>query len=238
VGFRETAHPAAGPEVSAAGTPGVRRPRLARLPPSCRLPASRRRIRHVELYEQPNLRRSVRQPLYHPSDDLTSTYGFRLGNDFWDVDEANPDAAFSAIAEEVRREALPFFEQVTDLDRFCALVPQWATEEPKKIMRNNSLDDPVVLEDLAYAAVLRGNRDRAVELLEAAVVSEQECGEYVDDELLADLEYTLGLIQRRGLESRAGTARGVGQRQHPKPEARVVTADAAGRETQPRSGSR
>ena len=109
------------------------------------------------------------QPLYRRSDDLTSTYGFRLGEDFWDVDEANVDASFSAIAEEVRREALPFFEQVTDLDRFCALVPQWATEQPKKIMRDNSLDDPVVLEDLAYAAILRGNRDRAVELLEAAV---------------------------------------------------------------------
>src|SRR3954468_2233521 len=98
------------------------------------------------------------QPLYHASDDLTSTYGFRLGNDFWDVDEANPDALFSAIADEVRREALPFFDQVTDLDRFCALVPQWAADEPKKIMRDNSLDDPVVLEDLAGAAILQGNK--------------------------------------------------------------------------------
>jgi hypothetical protein len=141
------------------------------------------------------------QPLYLPSDDLTRTYGFRLRNDFWDVDEANADASFSAIADEVRREALSFFEQVSDLDRFCALVPQWATEEPKKIMQNNSLDDPVVLEDLAYAAILRGNRDRAVELLEAAVASEQESGEYTDDELLASLESTLGLIERRGLEA-------------------------------------
>ena len=67
-------------------------------------------------------------------------------------------------------------------------------------MRENSLDDPVVLEDLAYAEILQGNRDRAVELLEAAVTSEQESGEYIDDELLAGLESTLGLIRRRGLE--------------------------------------
>jgi len=86
------------------------------------------------------------QPLYHSYDHLAFTYGFRLGDDFWDIDEADPDRTFVAIAEEVRIHALPFFAAVPDLDRFCALVPEWEKEQPRRIMQDNSLDDPVVLE--------------------------------------------------------------------------------------------
>ncbi|HEU5279391.1 MAG TPA: hypothetical protein VFU26_10865 [Gaiellaceae bacterium] len=141
------------------------------------------------------------QPHYHSYDYLTFTYGFRLGDDFWDIDEADPDRTFAAIAEEVRIHALPFFEGVPDLDRFCALIPEWEKEQPRRIMQHNSLDDPVVLEDLAYAAILRGNNDRAAELLEKAIASENESGEYRNDDLLADLEHILSLLQGPGLEA-------------------------------------
>ena len=141
------------------------------------------------------------QPLYHSYDHLTFTYGFRLGDDFWEIDEADPDRAFVAIAEEVRIHALPFFEEVPDLDRFCAVVPEWEKEQPRRIMQYNSLDDPVVLEDLAYAAILRGNKNRAAELLEEAIASENESGEYRNDDLVADLEHLLSLLQGPGLEA-------------------------------------
>src|SRR3954449_5399973 len=78
------------------------------------------------------------QPLFHSHQDLTFSYGFRLGNDFWDVDESDADPSFAAIAEEVQRHAVPFFDQVTDLDRLCALIPQWDKADPKKIMRDHS----------------------------------------------------------------------------------------------------
>jgi len=141
------------------------------------------------------------QPLYHSYDHLAFTYGFRLGEDFWDIDETDPDRTFVAIAEEVRIHALPFFAAVPDLDRFCALVPEWEKEQPRRIMQDNSLDDPVVLEDLAYAAILRGNKNRAAELLQEAIASENESGEYRNDDLVVDLEHLLSLLQGPGLEA-------------------------------------
>src|SRR3954471_23876966 len=51
------------------------------------------------------------QPLYHSYDHLAFTYGFRLGDDFWDIDEADPDRTFVAIAEEGRIHALSFFAE-------------------------------------------------------------------------------------------------------------------------------
>jgi len=139
------------------------------------------------------------QPLFHSYQHLRFSYGFRLGNDFWDVDEADPDPSFAAIAEEVQRHAVPFFDQVTDLDRLCALIPQWDKADPKKIMRDHSLDDPVVMQDLAHAAIVRGNSDRAVELLGKAIASENESGEYGNDERVAELGQMLGLLQDSGV---------------------------------------
>ena len=98
------------------------------------------------------------QPLYGPYDDLVYTYGFRLGDDFWDVDDQDPDHAFAAIAEAAPRDALPFFDEVTDLDDFSERVPDWATRIPRRVMQSNTLDDPVVAEDLGYTEILRGTR--------------------------------------------------------------------------------
>jgi hypothetical protein len=101
----------------------------------------------------------------------------------------------------VRRDALPFFEQVSDLDRLCALVPQWATQRPKKIMQDNSLDDPVVLADLAYAAIVRGNEHRAVPVARRCCQLREGVRRVLNDELLTGLEYMLDLVQRLGLEA-------------------------------------
>ena len=141
------------------------------------------------------------QPLYGPDDDLYFTYGFRLGNDFWDVDEENPDPTFTKIAQTARREALPFFDQVPDLDRFAEAVPKWAEASPRRVMRSSTLDDPAVAEDLAYTAILRGKRGEAIRLLEHAIQSEREDGEYANDERIANLEHILDLVQRLGLEA-------------------------------------
>jgi hypothetical protein len=89
------------------------------------------------------------QPLYGPDDDLYLTYGFRLGTDFWDVDQDKPDPTFAQIARTARRDALPFFDQVPDLDRFAEVVPKWAEATPRRIMQHHTLDDPAVAEDLA-----------------------------------------------------------------------------------------
>jgi hypothetical protein len=141
------------------------------------------------------------QPLYGPDDDLYLTYGFRLGNNFWDVDEDKPDPTFAKIAQTARRDALPFFDQVPDLDRFAEVVPKWAEATPRKIMQHHTLDDPAVAEDLAYTAILRGNKGEAIRLLEHAIESEREDGEYGNEERIANLEHILDLVQRLGLEA-------------------------------------
>ncbi len=140
------------------------------------------------------------KPLFGPDDYLTYTYGFRLGTDFWDVDH-DPDTTFAQIAETARRDALPFFDSVTDVDSFCALVPKWANERPLRVMRDNTLDDPAVMEDLAYAEILRGHKDQAVTLLEDALRSERDDGAYASDDRIGNLEHMLDIVQRRGLEA-------------------------------------
>ena len=145
------------------------------------------------------------QPLFVPVDGLWFTFGDRLGetrrDEWWDVDEENPDPAFAAIAEVVRRDALPFFSQLDGLDGFCEVIPRWASARRKKLKSLQSVDDPVVLEALGYAELLRGRKDEALQLLTAAVDSEQEDGQYADAERLANLQHTLDLVQRLGLEA-------------------------------------
>ena len=141
------------------------------------------------------------QPLYEPYEYLIYTYGFRLGDDFWDVDEQHPDQAFAAIAEAARRDALPFFDRVTDVDPFCELVPKWATATPRRLMRSNTLDDPVVAEDLGYTEILRGNKEEGVRLLEQAIADEKEDAEYADEERTANVQVVLDAVHDGGLEA-------------------------------------
>jgi hypothetical protein len=140
------------------------------------------------------------QPLFVPSDSLFYTFGFRLGDDFWDVDEQDPDPTFAAIGEAAQRDALPFFDQLGDLDRFCELVPKWATAEPKKLKSLQSLDDPVVTEALGYAELLRGRKDDGVRLLEQTIDSERADAEYANDELIANVEQVLDAVNSLGLD--------------------------------------
>jgi hypothetical protein len=145
------------------------------------------------------------QPLSVPVDGLWFTFGDRLGetrrDEWWDVDEENPDPAFAAIAEVVRRDALPFFSQLDGLDGFCEVIPRWASASRKKLKSLQSMDDPVVLEALGYAELLRGRKEEALQLLNAAVDSEHENREYAYAERLANLQHTLDLVQRLGLEA-------------------------------------
>jgi hypothetical protein len=141
------------------------------------------------------------QPLYGPYDDVVYTYGFRLGYDFWDVDEQDPDQAFAAIAEAARRDALPFFDEVTDLDDFSERVPDWATRIPRRVMRSNTLADPVVAEDLGYTEILRANKKEAVRLLEQAIASERENAEYADEERIGNVQEVLDIVHDAGLEA-------------------------------------
>src|SRR5215217_4323372 len=138
------------------------------------------------------------QPLYVPYDDLIYTYGFRLGDDFWDVGDQDPNQAFAAIAQAARRDALPFFDDVADLDRFCELVPEWATAIPRRVMQSNTLDDPVVAEDLGYTEILRGNEEEGVRLLEQAIAYEREDA---DGERIADVQEVLDAVHDAGLEA-------------------------------------
>jgi hypothetical protein len=140
------------------------------------------------------------QPLYGRYDDLVYTYGFRLGDDFWDVDEQDPDRAFAAVARAALRDALPFFDEVTDLDDFCERVPDWATRIPRRVMQSNTLDDPVVAEDLGYTEILRGNVEEGVRLLERAIAYEREEPEYADDERIAIVQEVLDTVHDAGLE--------------------------------------
>jgi len=142
------------------------------------------------------------QPLYERYDYLIYTYGFRLGDDFWDVDDQDPDHAFAAIAEAAPRDALPFFDEVTDLDDFSERVPDWATRIPRRVMRSNTLDDPVVAEDLGYTEILRGNEKEAVRLLEQAIVYESEDAEFADEERIGNVQRVLDTVRDAGLEAR------------------------------------
>ncbi|MFL6006348.1 MAG: hypothetical protein ACJ744_08905 [Gaiellaceae bacterium] len=63
------------------------------------------------------------------------------------------------------------------------------------------MDDPVVLEALGYAELFRGRKDEALQLLNAAVDSEQDDAEYADAERVASLQHMLDLVQRVGLET-------------------------------------
>ena len=141
------------------------------------------------------------RPLYEPHDYITYTYGFRLGNDFWDVDEQDPGPTFAAIAEAARHDALPFLDQVTNFDEFCELVPKWATAVPRKVMQHNNFDDPVVAEDLGYTEILRGNKADGVRLLERVVALEEENGNYSDEQRICDVEQVLRMLDERGLEA-------------------------------------
>ena len=141
------------------------------------------------------------QPLYAPVDGVVYTYGFRLGEgDFWDVDEQVPDRTFAAIALAAEREALPFFDKMTGLDRFCELVPKWVRERPKHLLSAHSLDDPVITEDLGYTEILRGRKDDGVRLLEATIASEREAGEDASDERIAHSQQILEAVSNLGLE--------------------------------------
>jgi hypothetical protein len=145
------------------------------------------------------------QPLFVPVDGLWFTFGDRLGetrrDEWWDVDEENPDPTFAAIAEVARRDALAWFSELDGLDRFCEVIPRWASARHKRLRSLPSMDDPVVLEALAYAELLRGRKEEALQLLHAALDSEQENGEYANDERIASLQHMLDLAQRVGLEA-------------------------------------
>jgi hypothetical protein len=140
------------------------------------------------------------QPLFQGHEYLTYSYGFRLGNDAWDVDQDDPDPTFASIAEEVQRSALPFFEQTADLDHFVALVPKWARERPRRVMQDHTMEDPVIIEDLACAAIVRGDAEAAAGLLRKAIAIETE-DEFRNDEIVARLQSMLDLLEESGLES-------------------------------------
>ncbi len=141
------------------------------------------------------------QPLFVREDGLWYTFGDRLGDDFWDVDEDDPDPTFAAIAEVAERDALPFFEQLGSLDRFCELLPAWAEAEYKKLLSLQSLDDPVVSEAVGYAEILRGRKEGGLEILENALESEREDDEYANEERIANLERVLDAVTNLGLEA-------------------------------------
>jgi hypothetical protein len=141
------------------------------------------------------------QPLFVPVDTLSYTFGFRLGDDFWDVDEDDPDPTFAAIAEAARDAAVPFFDELADLDRFCELIPKWAAAQPRKLLSLGSLDDPVVTEALAFAEILRGRKEEAVRLLEQTIGSERENGEYGDEERIANVQQVLNAVTDLALEA-------------------------------------
>jgi hypothetical protein len=141
------------------------------------------------------------QPLFHGYDYLTYDYGFRLGDDSWDVNEDDPDQTFADIAEEVQRNALPFFEEAADLDRFATLVPMWASERPRRVMRHHTMEDPKVIEDLAYAAIVQDDGEAAASLLRKAITLETEIDEYRNDKRVARLHGMLDVLEESGLES-------------------------------------
>jgi hypothetical protein len=141
------------------------------------------------------------QPLFVPADGPWYTFGFRLGDDFWDVDEDDPDPTFVAIADAAAREALPFFEQLDSLDRFSELIPKWAEADHKKLMDLQSLDDPVVSQAVGYAEILRGNKETGLKLLEQALESEREDEEYANEERIAEIERVLEAVNDQGLEA-------------------------------------
>ena len=141
------------------------------------------------------------QPLFRGYDYVTLSYGFRLGKDSWDVNEDDPDQTFAAIAEEVKRSALPFFAQAADLDRFAELVPQWASEEPRRVMQNHTMQDSTVIEDLACAAIVRGDGESAASLLREAITLATEDEEYRNDKRVARLQGVLDVLEGSGLES-------------------------------------
>jgi hypothetical protein len=141
------------------------------------------------------------QPLFVPADGLWYTFGDRLGDEFWDVDQDDPDPTFAAIADAAQKDALPLFERLGSLDRFCELVPAWAGAEPKKLLSLQSLDDPVVSEAVGYAEILRGRKEAGLELLENALASEREADEYADEERMASLERVLDAVNKLGLEA-------------------------------------
>jgi hypothetical protein len=141
------------------------------------------------------------QPLYVPFDDLFYTFGFRLGDDFWDVDDDDPEATFAAVAGIARRAALPFFDELDGLDRFADRIPEWAAEEPKRLKSLQSVDDPVVSQALGYAELLRGRKDAGVRWLEQAITSVYEDGEYANEELAEHPEQVLAAVRDLGLEA-------------------------------------
>ncbi len=111
------------------------------------------------------------QPLYVRKSYLTYTFGFRVGQDFWDIDEAHPEPTFAEIAASARRDAVPFFEQLEGLDRFCEIVPILAAEDWPKVP---PLTDPHVMEALGYAALLRGHKEEGLRFVEGAIASATE----------------------------------------------------------------
>jgi hypothetical protein len=114
------------------------------------------------------------QPLFVPAEGPRVTFGFRLGDDFWDVDEDDPDPTFAKIAEAAERDALPFFDELGSLDRFCEPVPKWAEADRKKLKDLQALDDPVVAQAVGYGEILRGRKQAGVQLFERALESERE----------------------------------------------------------------
>jgi hypothetical protein len=67
-------------------------------------------------------------------------------------------------------------------------------------MRDHSLEDPVVLVDFAYVAIVQGNADEALAWLQDAIASESE-DEYANDELVAQLEYMRDVLRSDGLNA-------------------------------------
>jgi len=141
------------------------------------------------------------QPLFVPLDGLWFTFGFRLNEHSWDVDEDDPDPTFAKVADVAERDALPFFDELGSLDRFCELIPKWAGKDESKLKGLPSVDDPSVAEPLGYAEILRGRKQAGVDLLERALESEREDDEYANEERIANIERVLDAVNDLGLEA-------------------------------------
>jgi hypothetical protein len=144
------------------------------------------------------------QPLYVPQDHLVYTFGFRLGD--YEINEGTEAKVFQEIGDSVRRCALPFFDRLDGLDRFCANLAELHEEAPRKVP---PLEREQVKEVLAYAELLRGQKDRGLELLRDMIegATFPEPVERAEEVIRAVTERGLEAGQALLHEWRAATAR-------------------------------
>jgi hypothetical protein len=144
------------------------------------------------------------QPLYVPQEHLIYTLGFRLGD--YEINEGTQAKVFQEIGESAKRDALPFFDRLDGLDRFCTNLAELHEEAPRKVP---PLEREHVKEALAYAELLRGQKERGLELLRD-MIEDASFPEPVER-----AQEVIGAVSERGLEAgqallhewRAATAR-------------------------------